>query len=269
MRKLFAFLLRDLQVTATYRAAVVMVILNLVLTLVPYFFIAKLIDPHGTPVLERYGGAYFPFVLLGLAGSRFLALVLQMSHAIRDEQSYSTLEALLATPTTGLTLLLGITLSYVLWAIAEFAVCLGIAAVCFRFDLSQVQLLPAAIVLGLTALSLGAVGVFSACGALLFKDADPLNWIVVGLTAFMRICGGVYFPVALLPDAVQGNANVLPLTYGLEGLRLAILKGHSLQELAGLCGILAGFSVVLWPAAVWSIAWAVKRLRQTGSLDFR
>ena len=111
-----------------------------------------------------------------------------------------------------------------------------------------------------------SLGVLSTCGVLLFREADPVTWILSGL---MKLLGGVFFPVALLPEALQGLSRLLPLTYGLEGLRRAVLTGTPLTELGGVCLTLGAFSLVLWPLAVVTLCSTLNRLKTAGTLSFR
>ena len=64
------------------------------------------------------------------------------------------------------------------------------------------------------------------------------------------LLGGLLFPVAQLPDALNVIAHALPLTYAIEGLREVMLKGADLSsrvvqtDLVVLAGI-AVFFVIL------------------------
>jgi ABC-2 type transport system permease protein len=65
----------------------------------------------------------------------------------------------------------------------------------------------------------------------------------------MMFLGGVFVPVAALSPALQVVARVLPLTYTVEALRLA-LHGGSLAEAAFDLIVLAAFAAVLFVLAV-------------------
>ena len=59
---------------------------------------------------------------------------------------------------------------------------------------------------------------------LAFKRADPSSWLVQGLSYLL---GGVYYPVAVLPEWGQTLANILPITHALEAMRKLLLLGVS------------------------------------------
>ncbi len=267
LTKLGAFLKRDWRLRSSYRFHLVATLAHVFFTVASFFFISKLVDPHHTPALEPYGGAYFPFVVVGLAFSQYLAVSLSsFGGIIRDEQLQGTLEAMLVTPTRLITILLGGVVWDFLWTTVEVGTYLGVGAVCFGLDLGRMNIPASVVLLMLTILLVSSLGVLSGCGILLFKEFDPVSWLLGGV---MRLAGGVYFPVALLPGILQPLAQAVPLTHALEGLRQAVLMGRSLRELGGICAVLGAFTLVLWPLALMSFAWTIRRLKTTGAMSFR
>ena len=69
----------------------------------------------------------------------------------------------------------------------------------------------------------------------------------------MMFLGGVFVPLASMPAWLQGVARLLPLTYSVEALRVA-LSGGSWATAAVDLGVLAAFSVVLFLLAVYTLA---------------
>jgi ABC-2 type transport system permease protein len=108
-------------------------------------------------------------------------------------------------------------------------------------------------------------GVLSASFVIAFKRGDPIallvNLISIGLS-------GVYFPVELLPEWVRPLPRMLPLTWGLDAVRAAVVRGagfaspeyvHALAGLAVLVSLLA-------PIAWWSQRRAFAYARRAGTL---
>ena len=96
----WAFLLRDFRETASYRLAFFMQIYGIFFSVTLFYFIAKVFDSAVAPSLERYGGRYFPFVLVGLAFLGFMSAGMTVfAGSIRQGQMTGTLEAMLVTPT--------------------------------------------------------------------------------------------------------------------------------------------------------------------------
>jgi len=98
----------------------------------------------------------------------------------------------------------------------------------FGADLGRADWLAAFVTLVLALIALNSWGILSAAFLLIFKRADPLNWLI-DLTTFV-FCG-VYFPITLLPFGLRLFSYLLPLTYALEAMRGAMLVGRSLGEL--------------------------------------
>ncbi len=233
---------------------------------VPFFFVGKLVDPASSAAMASYGG-YFPFVLLGLACSRFVTASLSaFGGVLREEQLQGTLEAMLLSPASLASIILGGALWPLVWTSIEVMLYLLIGAVLFGVSFSQINTLAALTILPLLILSLSSLGLFSACGLLLYKEADPVNWLLGGL---MRLLGGVYFPIALLPQWLAPLAKAFPLTHGLEGIRQAVLAGASLNQLGGIVGTLFAFSLISWPLAGFCFVRTLRRLKTTGALNFR
>ena len=90
-----------------------------------------------------------------------------------------------------------------------------------------------------------------------------MNWLFVSLS---WLVGGVLYPVAVLPDWLQKVAHVLPLTYALEGMRMALLQGYGLGRLSGSIGPLLLFTAVGLPLSLSAFSAAVRRAKMHGSL---
>jgi ABC-2 type transport system permease protein len=78
--------------------------------------------------------------------------------------------------------------------------------------------------------------------------------------------GGVFYPVAILPAWLQLFSYLLPLTYALRGMRLAMLNGAGWAELTPDLVALLTFCVVLAPLSLLLFRWAVERARAEGTL---
>ena len=108
------------------------------------------------------------------------------------------------------------------------------------------------------------LGILAAAFILVFKQGDPVTSILGSLSGLL---GGVFFPVAILPDWVQIISRFLPLTYSLEGLRQAVLNGKGISQLSHQILILAAFAVVLLPLSLAVFAWAVRQAKRLGTLS--
>jgi ABC-2 type transport system permease protein len=66
---------------------------------------------------------------------------------------------------------------------------------------------------------------------------------------------------------VQTISALIPLSYALEGMRLAILQGKGLAELSPIIFKLMAFAVVLEVIGLTGFNWAVNITKRLGSLS--
>jgi len=105
--------------------------------------------------------------------------------------------------------------------------------------------------------------VFSAIG-LLLRKANAFSNLVYPFTILL---GGVYYPVALLPDWLRYPARALPLGYGMQALADASLHRAGVAALAPQLLPLAGFAVVLPLAGVLTFRRLERLVRERGELE--
>jgi ABC-2 type transport system permease protein len=259
-----AFLKKDLQVATSYRLAFLMQLLGIGFTLALFFFLSRLIDATMNPYLGPYGGDYFSFVLIGVAVSNYLSTGLNaFSGRIRDEQVLGTLEAVLATPTRFSTFLLSSSLWSFLWASFQVLAYIVLGVLFFRLELRDPRFGTALLFLALTVVAFSSLGLLAASFILVLKRGNPVNWF---FTSLSRLLGGVYFPVAVLPGWLQKTAKVIPLTYSLEGMRMALLSGKGIGSLRTEFLALVAFTAASLVVGVAAARFAIGRARRDGTL---
>ena len=104
---LTAFIRRDFLIEVSYRTSFMLQLFGIFFLIIIWKFISGVINPEaGTPGLE--GVDYFSYVVLGLAFFHYLsATITAFSSKVRNEQMTGTLEAMLVTPTSAGTVVLG------------------------------------------------------------------------------------------------------------------------------------------------------------------
>ena len=215
------------------------------------------------PLLEPYGGDYFAFALIGVAFASYFTLGLSgFARALRLAQTTGTLEAMLMTPAPVSSVILGSAAwSY---AFTTFRVViyllLGIA---LGMEMGNANYWAAVVTLLIAVSSFAALGIIAASVIMVIKRGDPVTGLFGG---FATLVGGVFYPVEIMPDWLQAIANLLPITYALRAMRLALLQGASWTKLAPDLVILMAFSVVLLPLSLLIFRLAVERARREGSL---
>lgn len=264
MRKTLAFLKRDLLIDTTYRFAFALHLLGILFSVATYYFLARLMGPTVEEGLAEYGGSYFAFVLIGIAFWTYLSTALYaFSGPLHLEQVTGTLEAMLATPTSPLAILLGSSLWSFLLASANVLLYLLVGQFLFGLHLSLGGGLAALVVLGLTVVSFAGLGIMASGFILVLKRGEPVTW---AFAAFSSLLGGVFYPVTILPEWLQTISALLPLTYALHALRLALLQGASWASLMQDMAVLLLFSVATLGMGLLAFRYAVRRAKMEGTL---
>jgi ABC-2 type transport system permease protein len=110
-----------------------------------------------------------------------------------------------------------------------------------------------------------ALGIVAVTIQISFQKGSALLWV---LNSGIWLLSGTLFPVESLPRPLIVLARMIPLTHAVNGMRMALLQGQSMAEMAGTLSALAGFSLVLVPVALWGLSSSLRRARQSGTLSF-
>jgi len=264
MNKLFAFIKKDLLVTLSYRFNLLLSLLGIFFSVAMFYFIGRTFSGALSPFIARYGGDYFPYVLIGIAVSNFVTVGLSaLSQQVRSAQVEGTLEALLTTPTSIFTVLIGNSLWSFITALGSAVVLIAAGFLVIHFEVSLVRAAAAVVVLLLTFLAFLMVGMLSASFVILFKRGDPIGYIF-GWSSFLL--GVILFPVEVLPAPLPLLSRFLPITYAIEAIRELLLVRASFQSVLPLVLALCLFAVVLGPVSVLFFRYAVHRARKDGNL---
>lgn len=263
-RLLWSFLVRDYYTETSYRLAFLVSLSSVIFNTVTYFFISELIGLGASEYLEPYGGDYFSFVIIGVAFSGYFGVSLSgFARALRDAQTTGTLEAMVMSPVPVSLIVVGSALwSYVFTTIRVVAY-LVLGALLFTLQLQGANYLGALVSLLLSILAFASIGIIAAAIIMVIKRGEPVTGL---FSATANLIGGIYYPVAILPDWLQFVSKLIPVTYAVNAMRLALLNGASWSELSTDLLALLGFIVVLLPLSLLIFRWAVDRARLDGSL---
>ena len=262
--KLLAILQRDFQSVRSYRVSFIFQFIGPAFLLVAFFFLARVLEKAFLPALERYGGDYFAFALIGIIFSTYVALSLGTAAGnVRAYQASGTLEVLLTTRTGLGTVILGSSLYGFLSRTLFIVLYLVLGATVFGVDFSHSNPLTAVVAMTLMVVAMLGLGMLSASFILLIKRGDPVT-LVLSQSSFLL--SGVFYPVAVLPDWLQVGSSMLPHTYALEALRLGLLQGYSVVDVAPQLGAVALFALAFLPLGFTAFQYALSRARVEGSL---
>jgi len=264
LRKAWAFFQKDLLSESSYRLSFVMQLGGILFSALTLYFLSRLFGQTKLPFLEPYGGSYFAFVLIGVAFGGYLQVALNsFASCVREAQTLGTLEALLVTQTSIAEIILFSSIfSFVVTSLRVLTFIL-VGILLLGVDLGRANYVSALTMLVLTIAAFSMIGILSASFIMVFKRGNPMNWLFVSLS---WLVGGVFYPVAVLPEWLQKVAHVLPLTYALEGMRMALLQGHGLVQLSGCIVPLLLFTAAGLPLSLLAFGAAVRRAKMHGSL---
>jgi ABC-2 type transport system permease protein len=261
LTKFFAFLTHGFTRNASYRLDFAGRYLAMLVSVLFFYILDQLFKRAGVQQVE--GSSYFTFLLIGGTFTRYLDTGLRaFSETLREEMLMGTLEPLLATATRAQWAMLGPALFLFLEGLLLMAMQL-VVGVLFGADFSHANWLSAGVIVLISMIALAAWGITSAAYTLVYKRGDPIMWAVEAV-AYVFI--GVWFPVSILPPALQVVSYLLPFTYALHGLRAALTSGATLIDLSADVLPLLAFTLLLLPIALWSVRSALRRVKRSGNL---
>ncbi len=257
-----AFFLRDRRIELSYRAGLLLRMASAIVTVGIFFFLSRTFDA-AAPGLTTVGTSYFAFVLLGIVAQEFLgATVGSFGGSIRESQTTGTLELMLLGPSRLITLLTSSTLwlhaSAALGAFAYLAL-----GVLLGVDLSRMNAVVALVGLVLMLVGFTGMGFLAGATVLVVKRGNPVGWALRGASV---VLGGTFYPVEVLPPAMQALSALLPMTHALRVLRGAMIEGQGFVELAGPFIALTLTSAVYLALGVVAFELAIRHARTDGSL---
>ncbi len=260
---LAAFLRRDWAIDFSYRTVFAFRILASFFTLALFFYLGKVIDD--TEFAREVGveAGYFGFVAVGIAIFTIVeSSTNSFSRKLREEQTTGTFETLMSAPAPPSLVILASAAYEILRGLIDGLLLIALAIAVFGLALdTSIGGLAAAVGGMLGALVLFAsIGVAVAAFTVIFKRATAL---VGAALAVLSLLSGVYFPVEVLPGALQAVGEAIPFTWALDVLRASLLGGEidSMQ----LFGLLASAALLL-PTALLVFRSSVNRARRSGSL---
>lgn len=264
MRLIAAFLVRDFYTDISYRVSFLVGIAGTVFSAFIFYFLSQLIGDRATPLLQRYQGDYFSFVIIGIAfGSYFGVGLTGFARALRQAQTTGTLESMMMTPTPVSWIIVGSAVWSYTYTTFRVLVYLLVGTLLLGMNLGDANYPAALLGLTLSIIAFASVGIVAASIIMVIKRGDPVTALFGSLA---NLVGGVFYPVEILPDWLRVIANALPITYALRAMRLSLLSGASWEELTPDLSVLAGFCLVLFPLSLLAFRFAVDRARADGSL---
>jgi ABC-2 type transport system permease protein len=190
-----------------------------------------------------------------------------IAESVQWERWEGTIEYTMMSPISRLTYVLGSSLFGVIYGLARSAVVLVALVFAFHLTAEPSGLLPTLAIIAVGSVSFIGIGIMAATLPLLFTEKGAQ--MVYVIEALLLLISGVYYPVSVLPGAIQAVSYLSPATYILTGTRQFLLPGTqgdllgSLIPLAIIGIVSVPLGVLLWTRAE-RFAKKTGRLKRTG-----
>ena len=270
LRKAWAFVWKDFLIEVSYKSAFLLHLGGVVFSVGIWFFFSAFLQDNLKEKMDSLtGGNLFAFILFGIAPYHYQQVSLRaFGSRFREEQVTGTLEAMLVCPTRTPLVIFGSALFDFIFTsfsvVLYLLVGIGFSYLTARpIALHAAGLAPALVIFVLMVLASVGIGVMAAAFVMYFKKGEVLVTLISSASALL---GGVFFPAAALPEAVQPFSRLLPITYTTDGIRRALLAGEGIGELLPEIQVLFLFAAVLLPAGLMMFRVALRGARRDGTL---
>jgi ABC-2 type transport system permease protein len=252
-------LARDLRVYLSYRSRLVSQALTSVFSLTLFYYVSRLVHVSGF----SSPGAYFGFVIVGIALVGVLYSCFSVADTVRQELLAGTFERLLLSPFGPVRSVIAMAIFPLLFAfvLGAFTLTLGWAAFGLELHWSTVPLAVPATFLALLAFMPFGLA-FAALTVVMKQGNVGVSWVI----ALISIVGGLYFPISLLPGWVQTASKFQPFTPSTEMLRHLLVDSPQTTSATVTVAKVAIFAAVLLPVSVWVLRRAIREGQRRGTI---
>jgi ABC-2 type transport system permease protein len=257
---LAAFIRRDWALAWSYRLPFFVGIAQSLVTVAFLYFLGLVVNNGVTAVGAHT--TYFGFVVFGtVMVSMFSVTLTSIAVRLRTDQTTGTLEVLFTMPPSPSLLVVAGAAYQMIYSAALGIVTVGFAcAIGLRLHVTAASALVGLAGIVVSLAFFAALGVGFAAYVMVFKRGET---IVSLATAGLTLLGGVYYPVALLPEPLRAIAQVLPFTWSVSVIRGAFLAAQT--QLLTLLELTLATAVVL-PLVLFVFSLALRHARRAGTM---
>lgn len=175
-----------------------------------------------------------------------ISIMAVMGQAVVKERERGTLEQMFVTPIKPVEYLIGKVTPYALLATAQLLLVAGVGVFWFKVPFAgQISVVAAGLALFmLTSIGLGLLI------SLVSHTRQQAQQLMMLLLLPSFVLSGFIFPIDSMPAAIQPLSWFIPLTWAIEILRGAFIKGSGFEALSTQFWVLGVFAVVIFGAAI-------------------
>ena len=205
------------------------------------------------------------YLVIGTLVWRYLTTVFYwITEVISIERWEGTIEYTLMAPVRRVVHMAGQTIFAVFYGLFFTSVILSVTVLVFDLDLSQANLWGSLVMLVAGSFSFIGISIMVSTLPLLFPERGAqMTHIVI---AILLLVSGVYYPIEVLPRALQALGVVSPATYVLDGVRLTLLEGTPTNQLWPQIWPVLVMGAVLIPLGLWVFNLAERYAKRAGKL---
>jgi ABC-2 type transport system permease protein len=210
-------------------------------------FIAKGVQATGGTVdIDRLT----TILLIGAVIWSYLGIVFELLiETVAWERWEGTIEYTFMAPLTRAVHLLGTGIFAIFYGLVRATVVFVVIAAFFGLHMPNANFFSALVLLGVASISFVGIGMMTAVLPLISPEkGTQFGYVAQGL---MLVVSGVYYPVSVLPTAMQWIAKISPATYALRGERNAIINGAGVGAVWGDLWPMIVIGVVAVPLGIW------------------
>jgi len=194
-----------------------------------------------------------------------------MASQLYWEKESGNLDLFIIAPVSKMSILLGMSLGSIINTSIRAALIFLIATFVLKVEINLADPLALLLLFVLTLTALYGLGMLMSSLYLLYgRSVLNLNDV---LTEPVYLLSGLYFPTigkhSPFPAIIQFLASLIPLTFGIDGLRRTIILGESLGSLVSHFAVLAVLTAVLIPMAWKTLQYMENLGRRQGRLSLR
>lgn len=261
-RKFLAVVQRDLLAATRYGAAWILYVFALVFEVAAFYYVARSVGPSYRPD----GFDFFAYIVVGTGvWGFFLATVSSFVTAIREAQVSGSMEVLMTTATRPSFLITLSAASNILRDAAHLGAYLLLGFVLFSGTGIQVNVPAFVVMAAVTMLLALAFGIMAAAVQVAIQKGGAVVWL---FGSVVWLFSGTMFPISVLPVPLQLLSKMIPLTYVLEALRGALLKGTSLSEMGPELTYVLALTAALLPLSIVMFSFTLRQARKLGTLSY-
>ncbi len=205
------------------------------------------------------------YLLAGALLWSYLSLIfMEVAYAIGFERWEGTIEYTFMAPVRRATHLMGVWCATVIYGLIRTALVIAVVVPLFHIDLHGANGWSVLVIMLVATLPLAGIGILVAIMPLLAPEkGEQMSMSIQGV---FLLVSGVYYPVDVLPQPLHALGLASPLTYMLQGIRDALLRGRGVVDMLPMLGMLALSGAVLIPASLWLFSRAERRAKRLGLL---